>query len=225
MRITPLMFRIFILVFLYLAVLSVAVSAEDRTVHLVKPGSWVQQPVTPETVNRRIERAAAEYVSYGSVPRIAFHDIAYPADDKEYAALDGFGVMLVTVFSQDRDEIPPKRIFARVDNAEVTLYLFTSVFTKNSGSTSVKKVLGPNRWDGLYYYPVYLTLQAEELVMDFARNRSGLVMAQFTDANRAGLDYLKTPIQRPKEDKPSIEALTKLVAREYPGFVTNEKAP
>ena len=217
--------RILVFVFLYLAVLSVAAFAEDRMAHFVDPGSWVRQPVTPEIINSRIEQAAAEYVSYAPVPRASFHDIAYPADEKEYAELDGFGVMLVTVFSQNRDEIPPKRIFLRIDNSEVQLSLFTSVFTKDSGSSLVKKVLGTNRWDGLYYYPVYLTLQAQELVIDFAKNRTGFVMARFADSHRAALAYLKTPIQRPKEDKPPVEALSKLVAREYPGFIATEKAP
>ena len=217
--------RILLLVFLYLAVLSVAVSAEDRTVHLVKPGSWVQQPVTPKVINSRIEQAAARYVSYGSVPRATFHDIAYPADEKEYAALDGFGVMLVTVFTQNRAEIPPKRIFLRVGNSEVQLHLFTSVFTKDSGSALVKKVFGTNRWDGLYYYPVYLTLEAQEIVLDFAKDRKDFVMARFADKDSDALAYLKIPIRRPKRNKPSVEALTKLVAREYPGFIATEKAP
>lgn len=218
--------RIVVLVFLYLAVFSVAASAKEKMMHLIKPGSWVQQPVTSEIINRRIEQATAQYVSYGSVPRAAFHDIAYPADEKEYAALDGFGVMLVSVFSQNAEEIPPKRIFARVGNSEITLHLFTSAFVKDSGGSAlVRKVLGPNRWDGLYYYPVYLTRQAEEIVLDFAKNRTGFVMAQFADADRAALDHLKTPIQRPKRDQPPIEALTKLVAREYPGFIATEKTP
>jgi hypothetical protein len=214
--------RILIFVFLYLAVLSGAANAEDQTMHLVKPGSWMQQPVTPETINRTIEQAAAQYLSYGSVPRAVFHNIAYPADAKEYAALHGFGVMLVSVFSQDKDEIPPKRLFARVGGTEVTLHLFTSVFVKDSGSDMVRRVLGPHRWDGLYYYPVYLTLKAEELVMDFAKNRADFVMVRFSDQDRKVLDLLKIPIPPPKGNKPPKEALIKLVAREYPGFVINE---
>jgi hypothetical protein len=217
--------RIVVLVFLYLAVLSVAVSAEAQTMHLVKPGSWVQQPLTPEKINRRIEKAAAQYVSYLSVPRAVFHDIAYPADEKEYAALDGFGVMLVSVFSQDKDELPPKRIFARVGDAEIILRLFTSVFVKDSGSDMVKKVLGPYRWDGLYYYPVYLTLQAQEIVLDFAKSRTGFVIARFSDQDRTVLDLLNIPIPPPKKKKPPKAALIKLVAREYLGFVIEEKAP
>jgi hypothetical protein len=215
--------RILIIVFLSLAVLFVAVSAEAQQMHLVKPGSWVQQPVTPEQINRRIEQAAGQYISYISVPRASFYDIAYPADEKEYAELDGFGVMLVAVFSQEKDELPPKRIFARVGDSEVTLRLFTSVFVKDSGSDVVKRVLGPNRWDGLYYYPAYLTLQAKELVIDFAKTRTGFVMARFSDKDRKALDSLKIPIPPPKGDKPSKEAMIKLVAREYPGFVIKEK--
>jgi hypothetical protein len=217
--------RILILVFVYLAALSVAVSAEAQTMHLIKQGSWVQQSVTPETINRRVEQAATQYISYVSLPRAVFHDIAYPADEKEYAALDGFGVMLVSVFSQDKDEIPPKRLFARVGDTEITLHVFTSVFVKDSGSDTVKRVLGPNRWDGLYYYPVYLTLQAEELVMDFAKTRTGFVMARFSDQDRKVLDLLKIPIPPPKGNKPPKEALIKLVAREYPGFILTEKTP
>jgi hypothetical protein len=215
--------RILLLVFLLLAALSVAVSAEAQTMHLVKPGSWVQQPLTPEQINRRIEQVAVQYSSYISLPRAVFHDIAYPADESEYAALDGFGVMLVSVFSQERDELPPKRIVARVGDSEITLHLFTSVFVKESGDDVVKRVLGPNRWDGLYYYPVYLTLQAKELVLDFAKTRTGFVMVQFSDQDRKALDSLKIPIPPPKGDKPPKEALLKLVAREYPGFVIKEK--
>jgi hypothetical protein len=103
--------------------------------------------------------------------------------------------------------------------------LFTSVIVKDSGSDLVKRVLGPNRWDGLYYYPVYLTLEAEELVMDFAKNRTGFVMAQFSDEDRKVLDLLKIPIPPPKGNKPPKEALIKLVAREYPGFIATEKTP
>lgn len=54
----------------------------------------------------RIAESASEHRDYAPIPRAAFFDIAYPDDRGEYAALAGYGLLLVTIVTQDSTEIP-----------------------------------------------------------------------------------------------------------------------
>lgn len=192
--------------------------AEDT--HLLGPNSWKQQSVSPTAMNSRIERAANEYKRYAPIPRIGLFDTAYPADSKEYKALDGFAVMLLSVLTQPPEEIPPKRVYAKIGQEVVELKLLSSTFSKVDAAILTAKVFGKNRWDGLYLFPVYLERDAHELLMDFAKNRDDFVLTKFSgkDLNELG----NLPIAKPTSKEPDPEALRKIIAREFPGFI--EKA-
>lgn len=204
---------------LIVAMLSQYALAADQPVHLLDTGSTASGPVAPSAMNERILDAAKEYDAYAPVPRVALFDIAYPLDKKEYAALGGYGVMLVTVITQEKDEIPPKRVYAVVDGSIVELHLFTSVFEKQERNAEINKVFGQYRWDGLYYYPVYLTERAQKLVMDFGSNRDGFVLGKFGEADKSVLSFLGSDISQPKVSQPPEKGLIKLISREYPGFL------
>src|SRR2546422_11316723 len=79
--------------------------AQD-VIHLVGPGSKPNPPAAPDILPRRIAAAARQYQQYAPIPRVAFFDIAYPADTGEYSGMAGYGLLLVTAISQTGDELP-----------------------------------------------------------------------------------------------------------------------
>ncbi|MGH8370580.1 MAG: hypothetical protein ACRESC_06330, partial [Gammaproteobacteria bacterium] len=76
---------------------------------------------------------------------------------------------------------------------------------------------------GLYNFPVYFTEKAQNLVIDFGKNRDGFVLMKFGDKDRSVLDFMANIIEPPPVDRPPQDALLKLVRREYPGFLAKDK--
>lgn len=190
---------------------------EPATTHETASEPTSHGPTGLEAMNQRFEDTAQEYAGR-DVPRVAFSDIAYPLDPAEFKAMDGFGVIWIAVASQRKDELPLKRVYAVVNGKQVDLQLAVGAFAKDGGSPLVQKTLGPYRWDGLYYYPAYLSAEAQQLVIDFAKNRSGFVMLDMQKDPQTLPDYLKAPITHPAKGKPPAGAATALVTREYPGY-------
>lgn len=203
----------FLLVSLLLAYTAPAQAEE----HIIDKGYWASQPVSPMEMNLRVESAAAEYEEYAPVPRVALYDIAYPKDIEEFSATDGNGLLLVVVVVQDDRETPPKRVYLRAQGKDVPLTLISSVSSKQGGDTKVTKVFGRSRWEGLYYFPVYLRQEAETLMLDFAINRQGFILGDFTDSSAEELKYL--PSTKPNGIGASITKLIAFIDREYPGFI------
>lgn len=196
--------------------LVLASSVLGQDLHLLGPNSWTKHPVSPATMNDRIERAASEYRQHAPIPRVALFDIAYPADEDEYKALDGYAVMLVTVLSQTVDELPPRRVFVKVGEETSNLTLIASVFSNADPAQLTAAVFGTNRWEGLYLFPVYLKGVAQELLTDFARNREGFVLTRFREQDLQDFPFTVT---KPKAGKPNPGALATIISREFPGFI------
>ena len=193
-------------------------SAAEEPVHLIEQAKGSDGPTAPDSMNERIEQAADDYRQYAPVPRIALYDIAAPKDAEEYAAVDGYGVLLVSVVTQEKDEVPLKRVYVQIGGSTVDLQLYKAGFEKQSGSEKVQQVLGKYRWDGLYYYPIYFSVQAQAIVIDYAKNRSGFVIQRFDSGDQSLPDWLYPIAKAPSSPKPPAAAFTTLVAREYPGF-------
>jgi hypothetical protein len=203
--------------FSIIIVLLIASPAISQDIHIIGPNTWSKQPLQPSAMNNRIDRAATELEQYAPVPRIGLFDIAYPADEDEYKALNGFAVMLVTALSQKADELPPKRVFVKIGDAISELTLISSVFSKTEPTQLTAKVFGENRWDGLFLFPVYLERDAQELLIDFAKNREGFVLSKFKSQNPEALK--KYYLIKPNAGKTNSDALLKIVSREFPGFI------
>lgn len=201
-------------------VLFIASPAISQDMHIVGPDTWLKQTASPSSVNKRIDLAAADLQQYAPVPRIGLFDIAYPADEEEYKALNGYAVMLLTVLSQRADELPPKRAFVRIGNEILELVLISSVFSKTELTELTTKVFGENRWDGLFLFPVYLERDAQELLMDYAKNRDGFVLTKFKPQKLESLN--KYSFTKPSSAKPNLDALLKIISREFPGFITKK---
>lgn len=200
-----------------IGLLSQMAQADDGPVHQTSADPTTYGPSSAAGMERRFEAAAAQYAGY-DVPRVALSDIAYPLDPAEFKAMDGFGVIWIAAVSHDKGELPLKRVYAVVDGKEVELKLAASRPLVTAGSAEVRKTLGEYRWDGLYYFPVYLGSEAQELRIDFAMNRSGFVMLDLKKDPQELPDYVQLPVTHPKGPTPPADAASTLVAREYPGY-------
>lgn len=207
---------------IFLIFLSTGSAAQPAVEHRVDAGSWATSPTTPAYMNERFNTAAIEYQQYAPIPRIAISDLALPADQTEYERTGGYGVLLVSAISQEEDELPPKRITARIGTEIIELKLIASS-SSNVNNASVANVFGLHRWDGLYAMPAYFIEDNAVLEMDFAKNRVGFVFEQFQDADKANLLQIPLKVSAPDEMAVSKDALIELIEREFPGFLSPEK--
>ena len=200
-----------------IALLLSACASADSIIHATGPRSWAQTPTVPEGMKQRVEESAVEFQQHAPVPRIGLFDIAFPSSAAEFRDTDGYGVLLLTALSQDHTELPPSRLYVTLDGGEYDLNLISSVAAQSEPSQRVATVLGKNRWDALYSFPVHLMKDGAALSMDFAANRDGFLLGTFSTADRASLGY---DVSAPTGNSPSQISIMTMVAREYPGFLS-----
>src|SRR2546425_652149 len=172
-----------LLVALVFTALLVSSSARAQDViHLVGPGSKTNTPAAPDLVARRISAAARQYQQYAPIPRVAFFDIAYPADTGEYGRMAGYGLLLVTAISRAGDELPV-RPYLRTSRGDVPLRMVTSVVGSTQADDSiVRRVFGNNRIDALYLIPLHADALGADLLVDFAKNRQGFKLGSVAES-------------------------------------------
>jgi hypothetical protein len=183
-------------------------------VQIADPMSVSHLPTTDAVILTRLEKTLEEIPPSASVPRIALADVAYPRSQKELEALGGFGLLLVTVLSQNGSELPVERVEARLGDqvGELPLVNFR-VVRMNEGR--VASIFGGHRFDGVYLLPVSTT-RAQSSVVVYLRGGS------------ATLEPLRFP-PPPDQDnfprglkfdwdlrKPDVEALLRLIRDEFP---------
>ena len=207
-------------VLLALLLVTGAASA-DRVRHLLGEGLWAQKPTIPATLEERVEVAAEDYQQYAPVPRVAFFDIAYPASAAEYKDMAGHAVMLVTVLCQDAGELPPSRVFGIYEETSYPLAEIHASSTLTANDTLAAQVLGRNRWDALYLFPVFLARDRAEVLIDFAVNRNGFVIGRFSSKDLSRLRY-EFSNEQPPVSAPTDEAILTLIQREFPGFLRGD---
>ncbi len=186
----------------------------EAVVHIVGPGSVSRAPVTSDKMWKRVRATASKYRKYAPVPRVGFYDITYPASADEYRAVDGYGILLVTVITQDPAEVPLARVYLTGGQPIHTFQLASSVRSPVE-DPEVSSVLGATRFDALYLFPMHLRHASAQLLVDFARNRSGFVLGKFPlEPRDDGL-----PTDPPSGPRPPPDAFGRLVKRELPAFV------
>jgi hypothetical protein len=198
-----------------------ALAGEDVK-HVVSQGNWSQSPTVPDKMAQRVKDTAIEYEQNAPIPRVAFYDIAYPSTDAELKEMASYGVLLLSVLSQDSNEIPPKRLYAVFRGRKILLHLIVATTSPSTQDPLVAKVLGPNRWDGLYLFPVYLTQDDVSLAMDFAASRTDFTLGHFATSDQTGLNYAHILTEAPSAKGPPSRVVAQLISREFPGFLKRD---
>lgn len=188
-------------------------NAGAQVLHVNEQLDTPSLPVARSVMDERIAAAAVKYQQYAPIPRYVQYDFAPPRDALEYNALQGYGVVLVSVLTQAPEELPPKRMVAKLGDRIVPLTLYTSGSARTT-DPRIRAVFGGYRWEGLYVLPIDVVAAGAQLVIDFAVNRDGFVVAQFGE--RAGMAGM--PVAAPLAATPPPAAFLQFLTREYPGF-------
>ncbi|MBK6750423.1 MAG: hypothetical protein IPG67_10520 [Acidobacteria bacterium] len=185
--------------------------------HVIDAPIWRDQPATPERMSQRIEEAAIRYQANAPIPRVILYDIGYPRDEKEYSALDGNAVILITAVAQDKLELPLKRVYVTIDGKEIELKQIKLVLSESPSNKSASaKTFGAFRADALYILPIKLRMAIGDLNADFAANKTGFKMAAFgTPVSDDVGQIIAKGIRGPGLNEP---ALDKFIKREFPSF-------
>jgi len=204
------------------ALAACATPREQATVHIEERGETRYIPLSETRLDARLVDSAREYEQYAPIPRIALFDMSLPADQQEYDALHGFALMVITVLSQEPDELPPRRVFVRVEGKEVDLTQLASRQGTTPDSSLVARVFGTSRFDGLYLYPMAYRARGARLLLDFAVTRSDFVIATFPLLPEPPDGF---PISAPTAEQPDPKALARFIAREAPVFADAAAEP
>lgn len=183
----------------------------------VEPAVWRSEPVTPERISQRIEELAIKYQADAPIPRMALYDIGYPLNDQESTSPDGNAVILVTALVQEEEELPLKRVYVLADGKEIDLKSIRQVLSKQSVANSISaKTFGAFRVDMLCLLPLYLRMKSADLILDFAKNKSGFKVVTF--GTPVSPEVRKLSVKIPTGVGPSAQVLDEFVKREYPSF-------
>jgi hypothetical protein len=199
---------------------AIGACATPREIHIQGRGETHRIVVSESRLDARLLDAAREYGKYAPIPRIALSTVSLPVDRQEYYALSGFAVVVITVLSQEPAELPPSRVFVRVEGKELDLTRLASRQGTDTDSALVARVFGASRFDGLYLYPMLFRALGAQLVLNFAISRSDFVVATFPQVPADAF-----PIDAPTAEQPDPEALARLIARQVPIFAGTGTPP
>ena len=189
-----------------------------QVAHATSASVWRNRPVTPARMNERIAEAAIKYAANAPIPRIVLYDIGFPLGEKEYAALDGNAVMLLTAISQNREELPLQRVYVVSEGKEIELKQLSVVLAELESSNSSVKTFGRFRADALYLLPMSLRAANADLHVSFQSNRTFKVATFGTPLPD---DLKRLVLIKPSGAGPSQNALETFIKREYPSFFQN----
>jgi hypothetical protein len=170
--------------------------------------------VTPEKIDQELEKSAAELRARynANAARYVYYDIAWPRDADEHVALGKHAVLLVVAISQDKTELPMRRVFGD-GRKEVQLRAIATRERPTAPGSEAHRVFGAHRHETLYIVPTELLLQERALAGDFAANRKDFRIAR---------GPFEGPLHVKAADKKAGKlvntALADMVAREFPGF-------
>ena len=200
-----------------------ALAANLSAQTVISQQKWHKNNVSLAGMDQRISDAAEKFKQYGQIPKIAFYDIGYPKDEKEFDELNGYGFLLIVALAQDEKNLPLKRVFVAEDGKVTELKLVKSVLSKSADTESlVYKTFGSFRMDALYAFPVYLRMKKGDLISEFGLGGEGLKMASFD--GRKPLNIKILPDKMPTESGLPDAASEKFIKENIRVFLKIENA-
>jgi hypothetical protein len=156
----------------YAILVAVAIFISAWALAQTDPGTWRRDPPQNKPMEQRLERAAAAVVeSNASLDPVGTCDISYPRNQNEYRALDGNGVIYITMLTKDRTKLPIQRVSIVSDGKMNLLTPIHTILTDQTGSQTLPvKAFGPYRTDILCLFPVSLRLKPGSVIVDLSGN-------------------------------------------------------
>lgn len=169
---------------------------------------------TPLNVDQGLVEMANEY-SAQPTDRAVRDDIAFPANEDEYLSLGKNAILLLATVTHDPAELPLKRVYLEQQGHVTELQKIGSFLCRTPSGSAIEHVLGPYRENAFYLLPISAYFQRENLVIDFARNRSGFKLIQFPEQVKVGFVLEDSDRTRDATLPVSNEAVNAIVSREY----------
>lgn len=178
-----------------------------------------QEPVTAAEMTERLEKSAVRTAKSApkGAARGASVDFTWPADADEYRTLAKHVLVLVSVVTQDKAELPLRRVYVTVNGRETELTRLSSQLSDVGKGSVTFTVLGPFREDGFYLAPAGVMMADGYLQADFAVRRNGFNLYKLPGEAPAFIKADNNPMPA-KDAKPETPALRALLQREYKGF-------
>jgi hypothetical protein len=129
--------------------------------------------VTAQRIDSEIELRAKKRQEAQSRPleRMSRYYIFYPRDLAEFNALARYSVLLLTVISQQPEELPLKRVYIRTVDQEIPLLQVSSWRSNVDQRLLTRQIYRPHREDGFYLFPTSAVFHIGQVQADFAVNR------------------------------------------------------
>jgi len=136
-----------------------------------------------DIVSSRFIDAANAYYTQSPLPRGVMYDFAFGKDLHEYSKLNGFGVILISVITQDPAELPLKKAYFLGKTNAPTQLIGIAHINRDIDSELVKKVFGETRID--YYFLIHSSSVFSEgvVLIDFNKNRAAFTVGKFPPGN------------------------------------------
>jgi hypothetical protein len=196
---------------------AVVCSAADAQTLTKRPMS--SNPVTSAEMTERLEKSAVrtKQSAPNGAARGSSVDFCWPSDPAEYRALQKQVLVLVSVVTQDKAELPLRRVYVNIDGKETELTKLSSELSDVRKGSVTSSILGPYREDGFYLAPAGPMMSDGYLQADFAvrRNNFNLYKLPGTPPDFIKADGNPMP---PADAKPETAALKAMLRREYRGF-------
>lgn len=191
--------------------------------HQAAYATWRRAPATTERMTQRLEQAATQLQSEAPLARIVLSDVAYPGDQRDYRALDGNAVLLISALVRDRAEIPLRQVLVVAGDKATVLTRVYSVRSDQTGSTSLPiRTFGPYREDILCLLPVRLRMQPADLVVDLGGTKGRLRVTSFGAAVPPQVSSVIT--SDTPGNGPSEQVLDRFIRAEFPGVLDPPRA-
>jgi hypothetical protein len=172
-----------------------------------------QGPSALEEHAARMEHDAVADIKAGQTGTGWFVDIdvVYPADTAEYQAVGKYALMVFSLFSNDRTELP----LANVRVNGISLQCLDFIPRDVPPDSASAKAFGEFRTDTLCVVPVDVARKGTDFKLDFTKNHKDVEVATSPFEEP---DFVKADSDPRSPPRPDPAVLQQFIDREYPGF-------
>lgn len=150
--------------------------------------------------------------------RYRVFSISWSDDVDEYQRMARYAVMLLTVITQKREELPLARVYVRAGGRDVPLRKIGSTRSEYAAGNVVAKMFGRYREDAFYLAPGGAFMRDGAVFADLSANRKEMGVVQLpTKVEQQRVKTFPTD-DPPANAKPDADAFKTFMSKKYPGF-------